>query len=137
MGLSLSLLRGITVDDDHVTALDALLSQDACENFDFIEKLGIGVFLGGVCHGGFPDDGDIVSMAGLDVAIDAIVCCGDVSIWEPGPGLVGATGEGLGLFSQSSRGLCMPVEPRRVMGPESFWVSEGVRMGCFLGHGCK
>lgn len=75
-------------------------------------------------------------MACVDVAIDAIVCGGDLAVGEPGPGLVGgATWEGLGLLSQSSRGLSVPVEPARVMGPEGLWVGEGVRVGCLLGHG--
>lgn len=70
------------------------------------------------------------------MAIDAIVCGGDLAVGEPGPGLVGgATWEGLGLLSQSSRGLSVPVESARVMGPEGFWVGEGVRVGYLLGHG--
>ena len=70
------------------------------------------------------------------MAIDAIVCGGDLAVGEPGPGLVGgATWEGLGLLCQSSRGLSVPVESARVMGPEGSWVGEGVRVGYLLGHG--
>lgn len=52
-----------TVDDNNIAALDPLFSQDTGEDFDFIEQLGVGVFLGCVGDGGLPDDGDILAMA--------------------------------------------------------------------------
>lgn len=77
----------------------------------------------GAGHGGLPYDGDIIAIAGQDVAIDTIVCCGDLAVGEPGPGLVvDAAWEGLGLLSQGLSGLSVPVESSRVMRPESFWV---------------
>jgi hypothetical protein len=80
-----------TVDDDYITAFHAFFAEDASENFDFIEELGVGVFFGGTGHWGLPDNGDIVPIACVDVAIDTIVGCGDFAIREPGPLVFGLT----------------------------------------------
>jgi hypothetical protein len=80
-----------TVDEDYIAAFHAFFSENAGEDFDFIEELGVSVSFGGAGHGGFPDNCDIVAVACVDVAIDTVVGCGDLAIREPGPLVSGLT----------------------------------------------
>ena len=92
-----------TVDDDDIAFADALFAEHTGEDFNFVEELGVGVCLDSVCDGRVPYYGRVVAVAGEDVAVDAVVGCGDLAIGEPGPMvMVDATREGFLAAGQDS-----------------------------------
>lgn len=117
----------LTVDQHDVALLDALLAQDAGKGLDLIEELLVGDGLLGLGHGAVVEDGRGVAVAGVHVAVDAVVAGGQLARREPLPVVVRlAVLELLACAREHGRGLLVPVEVLGLMAPEGLWVGERV-----------
>ena len=123
----------LTVDEDHIPLFDALLAEDAGEGLDLVEELLVRDPLLGFGDGAVVQDGGQVAVAGVDMAVDAVVAGRYLAIWEPLPVVVGLTAPQRLRPPREDRGrLLMPVQVLGLVGPETLRVTERVVLNFVL-----
>ncbi len=112
------------VDRHPVTGLHAELDERVGRLADLVLEVGVGELAGVVLGLADPVDRDLVTLAGLDVPVDAVVRRVDASAHEP-------LGEGRVVPVEDAVPLLVPVEALGLLGPERLAV--GVRPVVRLG----
>lgn len=134
----------LTIEHDNVALPDSLLPQGAGQHLNMVKQLLVRVPLLDPCDGAVVVDGDLLTPAGEDVPVDAVVARRDLAVREPLPCVVGdaAAREGLARPAERGGGLRVPVQVLGLVCPELVRVLEAVPQDVVLevvvsGHGCS
>jgi hypothetical protein len=116
-----------TVEENDITLLDTLFPQSAGECRDLVEELCVRELLPGARDGAIKVDGNMITVAGKYMAVNAVVAGGDLAIREPDPAVVlrPAGGVSLGVF-ENGRGLLVPVQMLCLVSPKLLRLVEAV-----------
>lgn len=112
-------MKELTVKHDHIAFTHAIFPQGTSKDLDLVKQLTVRELLFGLGDGAIKVNGNLIAMASLDMAVDAVVARGDLAVRKPLPAVVFNTAlELLGRQLQDGAGLLVPVEMLGLVGPE-------------------
>jgi hypothetical protein len=116
----------LTINHNNIPLLNPLLPQHPCKSLYLTQQLRIANALLDACHRAVIQNSRTITVAGLDVAVHAVVARRDLTVGEPRPRVVRHTRFLQPLLGQlqNPRRLAVPVQVVGLVRPEGFWIGE-------------
>jgi hypothetical protein len=125
--------RKLTVKHDYIAFAHAIFPQSSGKNLHLVQQLTVCKFLLGLSDRAIKIDGNLVTMASLDMPVNAVIARGDLAVRKPLPAIVlDAALELLGRELQDRAGLLVPEEMLGLVGPELLGILQAVPQDVIL-----